>query len=102
MGYFKKVKGDYVATSKDGEMNTPKETIEDVLKYPFKGFRDRGIRKDTLEKFGVRSSVSEQDGKTPTAFYFPSYNNKGEVTGFMKQDLTKRKDEDFHWTAVGV
>ena len=90
-----------MATSKDGEMNTPKETIEDVLKYPFKGFRERGIRKDTLEKFGVRSSVSEQDGKTPTAFYFPSYNNKGEVTGFMKQDLTKRKDEDFHWTAVG-
>ena len=90
-----------MATSKEGEMNTPKETIEDVLKYPFKGFRDRGIRKDTLEKFGVRSSVSEQDGKTPTAFYFPSYNNKGEVTGFMKQDLTKRKDEDFHWTAVG-
>lgn len=101
MGYFKKVKGDYVATSKDGEMNTPKETIEDVLKYPFKGYRERGIRKDTLEKFGVRSSVSEQDGKTPTAFYFPSYNSKGEVTGFMKQDLTKRKDEDFHWTAVG-
>lgn len=101
MGYFKKVKGDYVATSKDGEMNTPKETIEDVLKYPFKGFRERGIRKDTLEKFGVRSSVSEQDGKTPTAFYFPSYNSKGEVTGFMKQDLTKRKGEDFHWTAVG-
>jgi len=31
----------------------------------------------------------------------PSYNQKGQVVGFMKQDITKGKEEEGHWTAVG-
>ena len=78
-----------------------KETVEEVLKYPFVENKERKITKETCEKFGVRASVSEYDGKTPTAFYFPSYNQRGEITGFSKQDITKRKDEDYHWSTVG-
>lgn len=78
-----------------------KETVKEILEYPFSSCRERGIKKSTVEKFGVRASFCEKDGKTVTAFYFPSVNARGETTGFMKQDLTKSKDERGHWIAVG-
>ena len=79
----------------------PKESVQDVLELPFRGNQERGVTRQTCEKFGVRAAVSEKDGKTVVAYYFPSLNARGEVTGFMKQDLTKPKDEGGHWTAVG-
>ena len=79
----------------------PKESVQDVLELPFRGNQERGVTRQTCEKFGVRAAVSEKDGKTVVAYYFPSLNARGEVTGFMKQDLTKPKDESGHWTAVG-
>lgn len=80
---------------------TPKETLKDVLDYPFRGLESRGVRKDTCEKFGVRAGVSEVDGKTVEAFYFPSFNQKGKIIGYKKQDLTKDKSEKYHWSTVG-
>lgn len=78
-----------------------KETVEDVKSYPFVENLQRGITKETCMKFGVRAALSEKDGKTPTAFYFPSYNQKGELVGYTKQDVTKHKDEKYHWSAIG-
>ena len=78
-----------------------KETVKEILEYPFSSCRERGIKKSTVEKFGVRASFCEKDGRTVTAYYFPSVNARGETTGFMKQDLTKSKDERGHWIAVG-
>ena len=100
MSYTTKV-NKYFGEDKENMKEQIKETVEDVLTYQFRGSRERQIRKETCERFGVRAAVSESDGKTVTAFYFPSYNSKGEITGFMKQDITKRKEEDFHWTAIG-
>jgi archaellum biogenesis ATPase FlaH len=95
MGYWKQQKeesmSDYV----------PKETLKDVMELPFVDVPSRGIRKETCEKFGVRAALSPADGKTIEAIYFPSYNQKGKVTGFKKQDLTKDKSEKFHWSTVG-
>jgi archaellum biogenesis ATPase FlaH len=95
MGYWKGQKEesmtDYV----------PKETVKDVLELPFLDIPSRGIRKETCEKYGVRAAVSPKDGKTIEAVYFPSYNQKGKVTGYMKQDWTLDKSEKRHWTAVG-
>lgn len=79
-----------------------KETVEDIKLYPFVENKQRGLTKETCVLFGVRASLSEKDGKTPTAFYFPSYNQKGEITGYKKQDVTKNKDEKYHWTSVGT
>lgn len=79
----------------------PKETVKDVLTYPFADIPDRKIRKATCEKFGVRVALSEKDGKTIEAAYFPSYNQKGKIVGFMKQDFTLDKSEKYHWSAVG-
>lgn len=96
MGYFKKQKGD-----KMQEVYVPKETLAEVQALKSVDILERGIRKETLERFGVKVAVSQQDGKTPEAVYFPSYNQKGKVTGYSKQDLTKSKEEKYHWSVVG-
>lgn len=80
---------------------TPKEKVEDVLKYGFADMPDRNVTKKTCERFGVRAGLSEEDGETIEAYYFPSYNQKGKIVGFSKQDITKSKDERGHWTAIG-
>lgn len=84
------------------EEYVPKETLKDVLTYPFKAIESRGITKATCEKFGVRAAISQEDGKTVEALYFPSYNQKGKITGFKKMDLTKDKSEKYHWSTVGA
>jgi archaellum biogenesis ATPase FlaH len=94
VSYFKKLKEREVEVFN-------KETIEDVKKYASVDAPERGVRKATLERFGVKVAVSEKDGKTPEAFYFPSYNQKGKVVGYTKQDVTKGKDEKGHWSAIG-
>lgn len=80
----------------------PKEKVEDVLKYSFEDIPERNITKKTCERFGVRAGLSETDGETIEAYYFPSYNQKGKIVGFSKQDITKSKDERGHWTAIGT
>lgn len=79
----------------------PKETLAEVQALKSVNIPERGIRKETLERFGVKVAVSQTDGKTPEAIYFPSYNQKGKVTGYSKQDLTKSKEEKYHWSVVG-
>lgn len=95
MGYWKGAK-----TSMSSDFGS-KEKLVDVLKYPFLANEERGIRKETCERYGVRCAVSTSDGKTPIAYYFPSYNKKGKIVGFMKQDITINKEEKGHWTAIG-
>lgn len=94
-GYYK---GNMKNTQQDYE---PKEKVEDVLKYKFMDIPERGISKATCERFGVRAAVSQSDGKTLEALYFPSLNHKGKITGFKKMDLTKSKEEKWYWSTVG-
>lgn len=87
--------------SKELEQHTPRETVSEVLTYPTAYLPNRGIRKEIYEKFGVKMTVSESDGKTPTAIYFPYHNKEGKVVGFKKRDLTKDKYEKWHFSTVG-
>ena len=81
--------------------NTEKEeTVEDVLKFPILPIPERNISQATAEHFEIRTAVSEKDGKTPIAHYFP-YTLDGVVVGFKKRDLTKPKMQDGHFSAVG-
>ena len=78
MAYFKKnisKTGDYENTMKE------RESVEDVQTYPFVANLERKISSETCKRFGVRASLSEADGKTVTAYYFPSKNSNGEITG---------------------
>lgn len=76
------------------------ETIEDVLQYPIVALQDRGITEKTAKHFGVRTALSEKDGKTPIALYFP-YTIQGEIVGFKKRDLTVPKASEKHFSVVG-
>ena len=100
MGYFKAGKGkEFMENNSNDNFN--KEKLEDVMKYPFVKAKDRGIRKDVCEKFGIRAALSQADGETVEAYYFPSFNQKGKIVGYSKQDITKSKEEKGHWTAIG-
>jgi len=79
----------------------PKESLADVQALKSFDVPERGIRKETLERFGVKVALSEKDGLTPEAVYFPSYNQKGKIVGYAKQDLTKTKEEKGHWSTIG-
>lgn len=94
-----KSKGNYRETNY--EEYTPKETVQDVSSLKSADFPERGISKATLERFGIKVALSEKDGATPCAVYFPSCNQKGKVVGYTKQDLTKNKEEKGHWSCVG-
>lgn len=76
------------------------ETVEDVLKCPIMAIPERNISVQTAEHFGIRTAVSEKDGKTPVAHYFP-YTLDGAIVGFKKRDLTRPKLQDGHFSAVG-
>lgn len=95
MSYFKKAKEE-----KNLDFQS-KETVEEVSKYPSLDFSERGIKKATMEKFGVKVAVSTTDGSSVEAIYFPSYNSKGKITGYTKQDVTKGKEEKGHWSCIG-
>lgn len=96
MSYIKKA-----GNVKHNDHFESKEKVSDIEVLKAHNIPERGIRAEILDKFGVKVALSEQDGKTPIAVYFPSHNQKGKVVGYMKQDLTKSKDEAGHWTAVG-
>lgn len=95
MGYYKKKGKEYV---NDYE---PKETVEDVLKYRILAVPKRGLSQESAEYAGIRSATSEKDGTTIVATYFPSYNQEGQLVGFIKRDWTIDKEEKGHFSAIG-
>jgi twinkle protein len=42
---------------------------------------DRALRKETLDYFGIKIAVSEEDGNTPTAHFYPYYKG-GKLSGY--------------------
>lgn len=86
-------KGEYVSTEK-------KETVAEVNKLPIADYPERGIRKETYEKFGVRMALSTTD-RSVQAIYFPYFNEDGKLTGYKKRDLSLDKYDTGHFTVVG-
>ena len=78
-----------------------KEKLKDVMNLPFAKWEERGIRSEVFEKFCVRMAVSEKDGRTPTAYYFPYYDQRGKLSGYKKRNLLLDKSERGHFTAIG-
>lgn len=63
-----------------------KEELDEISSYPTVDIFSRKLRKESLEKFGVKVALSEQDGKTPQAMYFP-LTRKGELVGYKVKTL---------------
>lgn len=105
MSYRKRTYSGYTKGSTMNEAKTQyqqRETIKDVEQYGFFSLPERGILEEDAVRFGVRSALSEQDGKTIVATYFPCHNKQKKIIGYQKRDWTKLKEEDGHFTAVGV
>lgn len=60
----------------------------EVTALPVVDIPTRKLRKQYLEEFGTKVSLSEADGKTPTALYFP-VTKGGKVTGYFVKTLSK-------------
>lgn len=78
-----------------------KQTVESILSLPYADLSHRGISEETCRLFNVRMSLSPEDGVTPTSVYFPYYDQKGELCGWKRKDLTLDKTDDFYITAIG-
>jgi len=80
--------------------------VEEVLSFKTQPVRSRKLLRGPLKFFGVRVSMSEKDGKTPTAMYFP-IEKKGVTTGYYVKTFGKnratwsigdvKKGEPFGW-----
>lgn len=62
--------------------------IAEVQTYPVVPVITRKLRDTTLDKFGAKVSLSEQDGQTPTAIYWP-VTKDGKLTGYHVKVLDK-------------
>ena len=63
------------------------EEIAEVDSYPTVDLPSRKLRGKYLKQFGIKTSLSEYDGKTPTATYFP-IRKGGVLTGYYIKTLT--------------
>ena len=64
--------------------------LESISKLPSHDIKERKLRKSSLEYFGVKVGLSEQDGKTPAFMYFP-YTKDGKVVGYKVKHLPTKK-----------
>jgi twinkle protein len=60
--------------------------IAEIDGYPTVSVEQRKLRNTTLEEFGAKTSLSEEDGKTPTAIYWP-VKKDGKLTGYHAKVL---------------
>jgi hypothetical protein len=60
--------------------------ITEILSYPTVDVRERKLRANSLEDFGVKIGLSEYDGVTPSEMYFPLTRN-GDIVGFQVKSL---------------
>jgi twinkle protein len=67
--FFPKGEGDEMqAESKAPDFFKPKVSVDQINKYPSRGFKDRSITKDVAEFFGVKVSYGD-DGEIDTHYY---------------------------------
>lgn len=69
--------------------------IAEVATYPTVDVEKRKLRASTLEFFGAKVSMSEKDGITPTAIYWP-VTKEGKLSGYHVKVLDKSLGSPFN------
>ena len=64
--------------------------IKEIGGYQTVALPDRKIKKEYLEYFGVKIGVSEEDGETPVAHYYP-YFVKGKLAGYKVRIIENKR-----------
>ena len=77
-------------------------TVEEVNTFPVVAVPQQDVIQEDAEFYGIRSEMSQEDGETIVATYFPYYNQDNKLTGYKRRDWTKDKEEFGHFTVVGV
>jgi hypothetical protein len=95
----KKAYKDY---SKPSNEYIPEETMRDVKYLESSDWSERGLRKETLETFGVKVKTSEEFGPAKIEkVFFPYHNQSGKLVGYKVKNLTKDKSEKGHFYTLG-
>jgi len=66
------------------EKKNNQEILNDFLTYPIRSIDDRHISKEACEHFGVRVSLSEDDGSSIISHKYPQY-KKGKLSGYKER-----------------
>lgn len=61
-----------------------------VHTLPIMAYEERGISKQTMEHFGVRTAVNQEDG-SPAEHYYPYTDEFGKVCGYKQRVLPKKR-----------
>lgn len=82
------------------KIKTPEEIqaeIAEISGYQCLDLPHRKLRKESLEFYGVRVGVKEEDGVTPEAVYFP-YKKNGRITGYKVKLIEKVNGKKKIWS----
>ena len=93
---FRNVEGLTIVEDKPKREWVNKISVEDVLSFPSLDLKDRRIRKDILDYYGVKVGLNGADRTTIDHHFYPCHTESGELTGY-KQRICKTKD----FTTVG-
>jgi len=67
-----------------------KEELDKVSKLPTKDLPDRCLNQRTLDYFGVKTGLSQEDGTSVAAHYYP-YTKGGEIVGYNVRIVDGKK-----------
>lgn len=67
-----------------------KAELEEIGSYQTLALPERKLKKESLEHFGIKIGVSEQDGVTPMIHYYPYYRD-GELIGYKVRVIESKK-----------
>ena len=65
--------------------------LEEISSLPTVSLAGRALRKETLDYFGVKTALWEEDGETPTVRYFPFDGDNGEVVAYKAKLVPEKK-----------
>lgn len=64
--------------------------IQEIEHFGCQDLPARSLKKASLEYFGIKIGVSEEDGITPTTHYYP-YTKAGEITGYKVRVIEDKR-----------
>jgi len=66
------------------------ERMSEIGKLGAMDLRDRRLRKDCLDQFGIKIGLSEEDGKTPAFHHYP-YTKDGELVAYKTRLIENKR-----------
>ena len=83
---------------KERRQMSKKLSIKEILNADTFEMPERSLSAESLDDYGVRSIVSQQDGETVTDVCFPSYSKSGSIVGY---NILNVDGSSTKWTATG-